>query len=321
MPDHRPDTTSQPHPNTHLVRPRAGAGPGWTPKPTTCWPPPTTPPRGHRADHTLHQSATLHRHLRGRGHYTQAALLHQRALHMPTPTSEPPAEHDALNGLGNIHRLQGRYGPAADCFEQALGQRPPGRPPSPPHRTHCAASATSTTPRAARAGHRLLRASTRHRPPNRQRHRRTGRAARPRLHRLRAGPLPAGRRLLRASTRQRSPNRQPTKANRTHSTASAMSTTPRATTGRPPTASSKHWPALAKPATTKPNTTHSTASAMSTTPRAATGRPPTASSKHSPSLAKPAIRQAEQNALRGLGYLLLRGRATTGLPTTASSRQ
>ena len=46
---------------------------------------------GHRADHTLHQSATLRRHLRTRGHYNRAALLHQQALTAPTtPATSPP---------------------------------------------------------------------------------------------------------------------------------------------------------------------------------------------------------------------------------------
>ncbi|HEX3646778.1 MAG TPA: NB-ARC domain-containing protein, partial [Pseudonocardiaceae bacterium] len=76
---------------------------------------------GLRVDHTLHQSAVLHWYLRGRGHYTQAALLHQRALRYATATANPGAEHDALNNLGHIHRLQSRYGPATDCLERALG--------------------------------------------------------------------------------------------------------------------------------------------------------------------------------------------------------
>ena len=75
---------------------------------------------GHRADHTLHQSATLRRRLRARGHYGRAALLHQQALDSARHTGNRTAEQDALNGLGYIHRLQGRYGPAAKSFGQAL---------------------------------------------------------------------------------------------------------------------------------------------------------------------------------------------------------
>jgi len=75
---------------------------------------------GHRADHTLHQSATLRRHLRTRGHYSRAALLHQQALTSARHTANQAAEQDALSGLGYVHRIQGRNGPAAKCFERAL---------------------------------------------------------------------------------------------------------------------------------------------------------------------------------------------------------
>ena len=75
---------------------------------------------GHRADHTLHQSATLRRRLRTRGHYSRAALLHQQALTSARHTANQAAEQDALSGLGYVHRIQGRNGPAAKCFERAL---------------------------------------------------------------------------------------------------------------------------------------------------------------------------------------------------------
>jgi DNA-binding SARP family transcriptional activator/tetratricopeptide (TPR) repeat protein len=77
-------------------------------------------PTQQRADHTLHQSTTLHGHLRIGGRYTQATLLHQRALAIAHQSGNHTAEQNALNGLGDIHWRQGRYGPATDCLEQAL---------------------------------------------------------------------------------------------------------------------------------------------------------------------------------------------------------
>jgi tetratricopeptide (TPR) repeat protein len=76
---------------------------------------------GHRADHTLHQSAALHWPLRRRHHYAQAVLLHERAQQLAHATADRHAELDALNCVGHIHRLSGRYGPATDCYGQALG--------------------------------------------------------------------------------------------------------------------------------------------------------------------------------------------------------
>jgi len=72
---------------------------------------------GHRPGHTTHQSAALHRHLRTRGHYTDAHALHQHALTAAHTTGD---QTTALNNLGWIYRLQDRYGPAADCHTQAL---------------------------------------------------------------------------------------------------------------------------------------------------------------------------------------------------------
>jgi DNA-binding SARP family transcriptional activator/tetratricopeptide (TPR) repeat protein len=73
-----------------------------------------------RPDHTLHQSATLHRHLRTRARYNQAEALHQRALAAARDTGDGGAEVTALTCLGDVHRLRGRYGPAVDCYRQAL---------------------------------------------------------------------------------------------------------------------------------------------------------------------------------------------------------
>lgn len=72
-----------------------------------------------RSDHTLHQSATLRRHLRNRGHYGQAALLHEQALALAVQAGDRSAEQDALNSLGTVHYVLGRHGQATDCFERA----------------------------------------------------------------------------------------------------------------------------------------------------------------------------------------------------------
>ncbi|HEX5121474.1 MAG TPA: tetratricopeptide repeat protein [Pseudonocardiaceae bacterium] len=75
---------------------------------------------GLRADHTMHQSTTLRRHLRTRGHYSRATLLHQHALDSAHQAGNDTAEQEALVGLGNVHRLQGRHDLATDCLERAL---------------------------------------------------------------------------------------------------------------------------------------------------------------------------------------------------------
>jgi tetratricopeptide (TPR) repeat protein len=74
----------------------------------------------HRPEHTTHQSATLHRHLFVRGHYTDAHALHQHALTAAEATGDSAAHTTALNKLGWIHYRQGRYGPASDCYTQVL---------------------------------------------------------------------------------------------------------------------------------------------------------------------------------------------------------
>ena len=102
---------------------------------------------GHRADHTLHQSATLRRRLRARGHYGRAALLHQQALDSARHTGNRTAEQDALNGLGYIHRLQGRTGRGRNRSGKPWPV-PAGPATTQPNRTRCEVSATSTTCRA-----------------------------------------------------------------------------------------------------------------------------------------------------------------------------
>jgi DNA-binding SARP family transcriptional activator/tetratricopeptide (TPR) repeat protein len=67
-------------------------------------------------EHAWQLSATLHRHLRTRGRYRDAARLHQQVL----TTRDPHGELSAMFGLGDIHRLQGRHEQAKDHFERAL---------------------------------------------------------------------------------------------------------------------------------------------------------------------------------------------------------
>src|SRR5262249_46300690 len=74
----------------------------------------------HRPEHTIHQSATLHRHLRVRGRYTDAHALHQHALTAAQTTGDPAAQVTVLNNLGRTHYRQDRYGPAVDCHTRAL---------------------------------------------------------------------------------------------------------------------------------------------------------------------------------------------------------
>jgi DNA-binding SARP family transcriptional activator/tetratricopeptide (TPR) repeat protein len=70
--------------------------------------------------HTLHLSATLRRHLHLRGRYTQVVDLVTRALNTARDLGHELGELDALCGLGEVHKYQSRFGPAAECFERAL---------------------------------------------------------------------------------------------------------------------------------------------------------------------------------------------------------
>jgi tetratricopeptide (TPR) repeat protein len=71
-------------------------------------------------DHTIHLSGTLHRHLRGRAHYSTAETLHHLAVAVARSTGDGVAEAHALLGLGHMQRQQGRIGQATDQYEQAL---------------------------------------------------------------------------------------------------------------------------------------------------------------------------------------------------------
>ena len=73
-----------------------------------------------QSEHVLHLSTILHWHLRSRGHYHDAEILHHQALATARATGHPAGELDALTGLGHIHLRQGRYAQAADHFQQAL---------------------------------------------------------------------------------------------------------------------------------------------------------------------------------------------------------
>jgi tetratricopeptide (TPR) repeat protein/transcriptional regulator with XRE-family HTH domain len=64
-------------------------------------------------------SVTLHRHLRSRGRFGDAADLHTRALAAARGAADPAAELDALNDLGHIRRLRGEREQAVDLFTEA----------------------------------------------------------------------------------------------------------------------------------------------------------------------------------------------------------
>jgi DNA-binding SARP family transcriptional activator len=70
-----------------------------------------------RPDHVLHLSSILHGHLRIRGLYDEAEILHQQAL---TITGDQAAGLGPLTGLGDIYVRQGKYERAADYYQQAL---------------------------------------------------------------------------------------------------------------------------------------------------------------------------------------------------------
>jgi tetratricopeptide (TPR) repeat protein/DNA-binding XRE family transcriptional regulator len=85
----------------------------------------------HAADHgrpdgTLHLSATLHRHLRGRGRYAVAAALHQHALAIARSSGNRAAEQHALTSIGHISRLQGRNQQAVEQYTRAMAVDHPG---------------------------------------------------------------------------------------------------------------------------------------------------------------------------------------------------
>lgn len=70
--------------------------------------------------HTLHLSATLHRHLRTRGGYDDAMTLHELALAAARSLADGPGTVDALTALGHVERLRSRNEQAIDRYLQAL---------------------------------------------------------------------------------------------------------------------------------------------------------------------------------------------------------
>jgi DNA-binding SARP family transcriptional activator/tetratricopeptide (TPR) repeat protein len=68
----------------------------------------------------LHLSATLHRHLRTRGRYSDAAVLHRRAGEIAAGMTDRRSQAAALNRLGDVYRMLGQYRPATDSHERAL---------------------------------------------------------------------------------------------------------------------------------------------------------------------------------------------------------
>jgi tetratricopeptide (TPR) repeat protein len=67
--------------------------------------------------HTVHQAATLHRHLATRGAYPEAIALHQLATGLAT---DPAAQVRALNQSGQTLYAVDRYEEATDCHQRAL---------------------------------------------------------------------------------------------------------------------------------------------------------------------------------------------------------
>jgi DNA-binding SARP family transcriptional activator/tetratricopeptide (TPR) repeat protein len=73
-----------------------------------------------RPAHLMHLSSILQRHLRTRGRYHDAVILHQQVLQPARTTSHQAAELDALTSLGYIHMRQGRPERAANYLRRAL---------------------------------------------------------------------------------------------------------------------------------------------------------------------------------------------------------
>jgi tetratricopeptide (TPR) repeat protein len=70
--------------------------------------------------HTWRLSGILDRHLRTRGRHHELEIMHQHAVHLAHSLGNRPAEMNALNGLGYVHRRQGHYELAGNHYRQAL---------------------------------------------------------------------------------------------------------------------------------------------------------------------------------------------------------
>jgi DNA-binding SARP family transcriptional activator/Tfp pilus assembly protein PilF len=73
-----------------------------------------------RPAHLMHLSSILKRHLRTRGRYHDAVVLHEQALKPARTTCHRAAELDALTGIGHIHMRQGRPELATKYLRRAL---------------------------------------------------------------------------------------------------------------------------------------------------------------------------------------------------------
>jgi tetratricopeptide (TPR) repeat protein len=71
--------------------------------------------------HTVSLATTLNRHLRTLGWQHEANALHTNAAHAARRLGDHTGEMRALTGLARSHFMQGRYGAAAHCYEQAIG--------------------------------------------------------------------------------------------------------------------------------------------------------------------------------------------------------
>jgi tetratricopeptide (TPR) repeat protein len=69
--------------------------------------------------HTTRLSGTLFRYLDG-GHHTDALTVHGHAHHAARHTGDPTGQAQALTNLGLVHWRLGRYGSAAEHFQQTL---------------------------------------------------------------------------------------------------------------------------------------------------------------------------------------------------------
>src|SRR5262249_10512215 len=75
-----------------------------------------------RPDHTIRQSATLHRHLRTLGKHSEAQELHQHALDLARAAGDKAGELEALVALGAEFGIVGQYGAATAYLEEAIGK-------------------------------------------------------------------------------------------------------------------------------------------------------------------------------------------------------
>jgi len=71
--------------------------------------------------HSSRMSHALARHLRTRGHYTDAVAVHTLALHATRGDGNRVSEGRVLVSLGEVYRLLGRYTQAIDHLQQTLG--------------------------------------------------------------------------------------------------------------------------------------------------------------------------------------------------------